>query len=90
MFPCLSKTLLGVDCLGCGFQRALLLLFQGEFKAAFLMYPAIFSSLLFLIFLGLYFLDQARNYKKALWILGIINAFLMIGGYAFKHWFYII
>lgn len=51
MIPCLNKQLLGVDCLGCGIQRATILLFQGEFKAAFIMYPAIYSLFLLAVFL---------------------------------------
>ena len=35
MFPCISKTLFGIECLGCGFQRSLHLLFQGNIEAAF-------------------------------------------------------
>lgn len=86
MFPCLSKTLFGVACLGCGFQRALLLLFKGEFEAAFWMYPAIYTCLLFFIFIGLHFLDKARNYKKALWFAGIINSFFMLAGYWYTNY----
>ena len=51
MLPCLNKQLFGIDCLGCGIQRASLLLFQGEFKAAFLMYPAIYTLFLLAVFL---------------------------------------
>ena len=43
MLPCLNKKLFGVDCLGCGIQRALSLLIHGEFIAAFKMYPAIYT-----------------------------------------------
>ena len=43
MLPCLNKKLFGVDCPGCGLQRSVLLLFNGEFVAAFQMYPAIFT-----------------------------------------------
>jgi hypothetical protein len=85
MIPCLSKTLFGVECLGCGFQRGLFLLFQGEFFAAFKMYPAIYSTLLFLVFVALHFLDKRRNYNKPLWIFGIINLLFMLGGYYYKH-----
>ncbi len=42
MLPCLNKELFGVDCIGCGIQRATVLLFRGEFIAAFKMYPAIY------------------------------------------------
>ncbi len=43
MLPCLNKRLFGLDCPGCGLQRSVLLLFKGEFVAAFHMYPAIFT-----------------------------------------------
>jgi len=85
MMPCLSKTLFGIECLGCGFQRALLLLFKGEFSMAFQMYPAIYSSLIFLGFLGFSFLETSRNYKKILLVLGSVNGLFMIIGYYYKH-----
>jgi hypothetical protein len=85
MFPCISKTLLGIECLGCGFQRAFLLLIQGNFGGAFKMYPAIYSSLLLLFFIGLHFLNRNQNYKKTLLILVIINSVFMIVGYYYKH-----
>ena len=85
MFPCISKTLFGIECLGCGFQRALVLLFQGNFGEALKMYPAIYSSLILLFFIGLHFINRNRNYKKILLILAIINGVFMIGGYYYKH-----
>ncbi|KJD36277.1 hypothetical protein PW52_06715 [Tamlana sedimentorum] len=42
MLPCLAKKFLGIDCPGCGIQRATLLIFKGEFTDAFHMYPAIY------------------------------------------------
>ncbi len=55
MLPCINKKIFGVDCLGCGMQRSIALLFKGEFVAAFYMYPAIYPLLLLLIFLGFNF-----------------------------------
>ena len=52
MLPCLNKQLFGIECLGCGIQRAAASLFKGEFIAAFKVYPAIYS----LIFLGAFLL----------------------------------
>jgi len=49
MLPCLSKQLFNIDCPGCGLQRSLLFIWNGEFLAALKMYPAIY----FLILLGL-------------------------------------
>jgi hypothetical protein len=51
MLPCFNKELLGVECPGCGIQRAVALVFQGEFAAAFFMYPAIYTLLLLFGFL---------------------------------------
>lgn len=85
MFPCISKTLFGIECLGCGFQRAFVLLLEGNFEAAFIMYPAIYSSLILLLIAGFHFVDLNRNYKKTLTVLIAINGILMIGGYYFKH-----
>jgi uncharacterized membrane protein len=87
MLPCLSKTLFGIECLGCGFQRALFLLFQGNFIAAFKMYPAVYSTLLFLGITALYFFKKSPNHKKALWISAIANGLFMIGGYYYKHFY---
>jgi hypothetical protein len=85
MFPCISKTLFGIECLGCGFQRAFLLVLEGNFEGAFKMYPAIYSCLIFILFIGLHFADSKRDYKKALLLLGILNGSIMIISYYYKH-----
>jgi len=51
MLPCLNKSLTGVDCFGCGGQRALLLVFKAEFSQAFYMFPGIYPILILLAFL---------------------------------------
>lgn len=51
MLPCLNKEFLGVECPGCGLQRAAAYLLQGDFVAAFVMYPAIYTLLLLFGFL---------------------------------------
>jgi hypothetical protein len=40
MIPCMNKKLFGVECMGCGTQRALVLLLKGDFVAAFHMFPS--------------------------------------------------
>lgn len=47
--PCLVKQYLGVECPGCGFQTALLLLLRGEWGKAFLTYPAVYPLFVFLV-----------------------------------------
>ncbi|MBF04782.1 MAG: hypothetical protein CMP76_15985 [Flavobacterium sp.] len=87
MLPCLSKTLFGVECLGCGTQRALVLLFQGDFIGAFKMYPAIYTTLLFFMFLLIHLIDKSRNYSKIVITLAIMNAFIMVIAYYYKHFY---
>lgn len=88
MLPCLSKKLFGIDCFGCGIQRAVVLLFQGEFEAAFYMYPAIYSMLLFFLFIGINFIDKSRNYHKIIMTLGVITAIMMVTSYFYKLLYY--
>lgn len=85
MIPCLNKTLFGVECLGCGTQRSLYLLFQGKFIEAFYMYPPIYTVLLFFITVGLHYLDKSRNYSKIIITLAILNAIIMIVSYFYKQ-----
>ena len=87
MFPCLSKTLFGIECLGCGFQRSLVLFLQGDFSASFKMYPALLTTFLFLGIVGLNFIDTNRNYKKLLLVSAFTNGAFMVVGYFFKHYY---
>jgi hypothetical protein len=71
LLPCLNKQLLGMDCPGCGLQRSVLLLFDGDFAAAFFMYPALYPMILLLFFL---LADQFLKIKYA----NTISIILMI------------
>ena len=86
MIPCLSKTLFGVECLGCGAQRSFLLLLKGDFVAAFKMYPAIYVMLLLFGIIGLHFIDRKHNYWKLIKGISILTGVFMILGYVYKHY----
>lgn len=84
LLPCLNKQLFGVDCLGCGAQRATVLLAQGEFTAAFRMYPAIYTLLVLAIFLIFnLFVKFKYDYKIKIGLI-ILNAAIIIVSYYFK------
>ncbi len=84
MLPCLNKQLFGLDCMGCGAQRALLLVFQGHFTAAFRMYPAIYPIFLLLIFL---FVNLFIKFRRD-WLIKagliIITGVVIVGSYLYK------
>jgi hypothetical protein len=86
MLPCISRTLFGVECLGCGFQRALALLFRGQYAASFHMYPALFTNLLFLGFIGFHFINRRLFSQKLILTMALINVIFMIAGYIYKHY----
>ncbi|KAB1228885.1 DUF2752 domain-containing protein [Chryseobacterium viscerum] len=85
MLSCPSKKFLGVECLGCGAQRAIVLVFEGKFSEAFQMYPAVYTLLLFFFTLGLSFIDKKRKYSNILMIMIIVNLIIMITAYLYKH-----
>lgn len=84
MLPCMNKQLFGVECPGCGTQRSLAHLSQGEFYEAFIIYPAIYTLIPFFIVLTLHFTNKSRNYNKAIIVLAILNGIVIIGSYLFK------
>lgn len=85
MLTCPSKKFLGVECLGCGAQRAVMLVFEGRFTEAFEMYPAVYTLLLFFCLLGISFIDRKRKYTTVLLFMALINLMIMIISYVYRH-----
>lgn len=84
MFPCLHKSLFGVDCTGCGGQRSLMFLLQGRFEEAFYMYPAIYSILILLVFLIFNLFYKFKHDYTIKISLIIFNAVIIAGSYILK------
>ena len=86
MLPCLNKKLLGIECPGCGLQRSVGLVIQGDFGNAFQMYPAVYT--LMLLF-GFVFLNAYKNFKyanKIIISLAVINVVVIFGNYILKFY----
>lgn len=84
LLPCLNKELFGMDCYGCGGQRALLMVLSGDFKAAFNLFPAIYPIL---ILLGFVFLNFFVKFKFDYLIkisLILLTAGIILISYIFK------
>ncbi len=47
LLPCPFKYMTGIDCPGCGFQRAVIALIQGDLEKSFLFYPPAIPLLIF-------------------------------------------
>ncbi len=66
LFPCAYKSLFGIDCPICGFQRSLLYLIEGRFTDSFHMYPPLIPFLIFLGLLGFHLIN--KNFISRKWI----------------------
>ncbi len=88
LLPCLNKQIFGMDCYGCGGQRALVLLFNGEFTAAFKMFPAIYPllGLLGFVLVNL-FLKFKYDYTVKI-ILILFTAGIILINYAIKMFYF--
>ncbi len=84
LLTCTNKQIFGVECLGCGTQRAAVLLFRGEFIAAFKMYPAIYTLVLLLLFILFnLFVKFKYAYKIKIGLL-FLNVAIIIVSYIIK------
>lgn len=84
MIPCLNKQLFGIDCPGCGIQRAAVLMFKGDFLGAFEMYPAIYTLVFLLLFLGVNLLLKLKYAFQIKLFLLLLNVVIIMGSYILK------
>ena len=84
MIPCLNKKLFGFDCLGCGLQRAVSLLFHGDFVAAFRIYPAIYPLIILFILIGINIFYKFKNANRIINILAIVSVITIVLSYIIK------
>lgn len=85
MLPCPTKLLFHVDCFGCGAQRAVVMVLQGNFTGAFRMFPAVYFMLMFIGASALNFIDRRRNYTTSITLLGMLTAVTMVVAYFVKN-----
>lgn len=84
LLSCTWKQNIGIDCLGCGMQRAIISILKGDFIEAFKMYPAIYTLFFMFIYLGLHIKFNFKRGSKILLYLFILNIIIMITNYILK------
>ena len=88
MLPCLNKKLFGIECMGCGLQRSISLIFQGKFIDAFYMYPAIYTLILMFFFIFLNIFNKNIKYAyKIIVTLAILNTVIIVSSFIVKTFF---
>lgn len=58
MLPCSIKDLTGLDCPGCGGQRAISAILKGDFKQAFYYNELIYIYLIVIIYLYIFYIEK--------------------------------
>lgn len=76
---------IGLDCLGCGMQRSIILLLKGEFIASFFMYPSLCTLVIMFIFLPIHLKYKVKNGHKILIILFVLNILITLVNYFIKN-----
>lgn len=88
--PCLYKTLFGIECPGCGTQRAFIELLKGNLAESIKAWPALLPMMFMLIYLVLFLVFRFKNGLKILKISFIINAIIIFSNYAYKFAFHLL
>ena len=89
MLPCLNKKFFGLECMGCGMQRAMALVFYGQFEAAFKIYPAIYTIFLLLAVVGLnFFIKFKYDFQLKIGLI-VLNAVIIVVSYFMKMYQFI-
>ena len=81
---CPVKATLGVDCPGCGFQRAFVALLRGDVVACWEMYPALIPFLLTMGLLVIALRSKMRYRMPALVVGVAVTCLLIAVNYALK------
>jgi len=79
MLPCLYKSIFGIDCPGCGFQRSCIALLKGDLIKSLSLYPAtipIFITAGFFIVNTVFKFKKQNAIKKGL--LGIVGVIVVV------------
>lgn len=84
MLECSFKKHLGFDCMGCGFQRSFLALFEGDFYASILLFPALIPLLLTFLLTILHLIFKFEHGAKWIVYLFAFSASLMLFNFIFK------
>ncbi|WP_425557096.1 DUF2752 domain-containing protein [Flaviramulus aquimarinus] len=70
--------------MGCGLQRSIALIFQGEFVDAFYMYPAIYNLIVLFLYIGINIFFKFKNSNKVISILAILSVSTIVISYMIK------
>ncbi|MBI9053873.1 MAG: DUF2752 domain-containing protein [Bacteroidales bacterium] len=84
LLSCSYKKYLGIECPGCGMQRAFIELLKGNLYESIILYPALIPTIFLMFYLILHLVFKFRNGANVLKIAFIINVSIMVLNYIYK------
>lgn len=87
MFPCFSKSIFGIECPICGFQRSFFLLVKGNFIESFYLYPPLIPILILIVVWFMYLLKPSLIFKKRLFVLAVVVLGIILVSFITKQFF---
>lgn len=84
MLTCPLKAMTGIDCPGCGMQRAVIKLLEGDIEGSIAMNPTVIPFMFLMIFLLLHLKFQFKHGARILTYLYIASAVILVVNYIFK------
>jgi hypothetical protein len=85
--PCFYKSMFGMECPGCGMQRAFVALLRGDLIASLKLYPALIPTMAMLVLLVVHIFYHLKNGAKILVSLFVFNVVIILISYIFKFLF---
>ncbi len=84
MLPCFSKQVMGIECPGCGLQRSLVLLLQGDIVASIQMYPGLLPMITLFGFMALNRFIPFRRANMVIVGLAGLTVLAILGNFLLK------
>ena len=75
---CFYKKYFGVECPGCGMQRAFIELLKGNFTESLMLFPALIPTIIMVIYLLLHLIFKFAKGANILKIMFIINTSIVV------------
>jgi len=82
--PCIYKQYLGIECLGCGFQRSVIALLKGNIWESIMLYPGLIPMILLFLMLILHLIFHFKNGAVMLKYIFIADMSIILINYIIK------
>ena len=84
MLECHWKSTFGIECFGCGFQRSMVALFEGDFLESIRLYPAAIPLLITIVYTILHLRYKYKRGARNIVILFSFTVFLILANFLWK------